>query len=228
MKKILQKKIKNRFVSVAKKSSVRNNKYANAILRDVRDGLSNNCDIHFPKGTKIHIKVVTKKELDSKRRQWLYFATSLDHKTEDSSLALTLFSWYFSWPSWFHFEKVYNGEIFVLRGLERSQFEALVAHELGHLYLKRYPLLSRDLEEGLCELFALLYLKNNLGVEKPPGFWNSLKWRKKVRGRGLQVKLIEREFNSNGSFQNILTLNHDLNLPLPQFVEYCTSKKRNN
>ncbi len=46
----------------------------------------------------------------------------------------------------------------VLRGLPQEQFAGVLAHELGHvwLFVQEIDKLPRDLEEGLCNLFAYL------------------------------------------------------------------------
>lgn len=52
-------------------------------------------------------------------------------------------------------------EMLVLHGLPREHFATIVAHELGHAWLALHVLheLSREVEEGLCELTEYLWLR---------------------------------------------------------------------
>ena len=52
-------------------------------------------------------------------------------------------------------------EIVILYGLPRVHFAAVAAHEFGHVWLfqQEFPQLEPVIEEGLCELFAYLWLQ---------------------------------------------------------------------
>jgi len=52
-------------------------------------------------------------------------------------------------------------EIEILHGLPREHFATIAAHECGHawLFLERFPDLPPLVEEGICELFAHLWLE---------------------------------------------------------------------
>ena len=58
--------------------------------------------------------------------------------------------------------------ILMLHGLPAESFAATYAHELGHVWLfqQHFPELPLQVEEGICELFAHLWLINN------PGPWS--------------------------------------------------------
>ena len=58
--------------------------------------------------------------------------------------------------------------ILMLHGLPTESFAATYAHELGHVWLfqQHFPKLPLQVEEGICELFAHLWLVNN------PGSWS--------------------------------------------------------
>lgn len=51
-------------------------------------------------------------------------------------------------------------EILILAGLPQEHFAAIAAHEYGHawMFLQKFPALPPTVEEGLCELFAYLWL----------------------------------------------------------------------
>ena len=58
--------------------------------------------------------------------------------------------------------------ILMLHGLPAAAFSATYAHELGHVWLfqQHFPELPLQVEEGICELFAYLWLTSN------PGPWS--------------------------------------------------------
>jgi len=53
-------------------------------------------------------------------------------------------------------------QIAVLTGLPEVYLAAVLAHEVGHawMFTKRFPKLPRKAEEGICELFSYLWLKD--------------------------------------------------------------------
>lgn len=57
-------------------------------------------------------------------------------------------------------ERRYLKGIMALRGMSRTAMGAVLAHEYGHCYMfmRRFPSLPMRTEEGMCELFAWLWL----------------------------------------------------------------------
>ena len=57
-------------------------------------------------------------------------------------------------------------DVLLLRGMSRTATGATLAHEYGHCYLfaRAFPSLPLKTEEGLCELFAWLWLGGGLSV----------------------------------------------------------------
>ena len=57
-------------------------------------------------------------------------------------------------------------DVLLLRGMSRTATGATLAHEFGHCYLfaRAFPALPLKTEEGVCELFAWLWLGGGLSV----------------------------------------------------------------
>jgi hypothetical protein len=58
-------------------------------------------------------------------------------------------------------------EILVLYGLPLEHFTAVLAHELGHAYvfIREFPKLSDEVEEGFCEYLAAMWLRGRPSAE---------------------------------------------------------------
>ena len=59
-------------------------------------------------------------------------------------------------------------DVLLLRGMSRTATGATLAHEFGHCYLfaRAFPALPLKTEEGVCELFAWLWLGGGLSVPR--------------------------------------------------------------
>ena len=63
-------------------------------------------------------------------------------------------------------ERRFIKDVLLLRGMSRTATGATLAHEYGHCYLfaRAFPSLPLKVEEGVCELFAWLWLGGGLSV----------------------------------------------------------------
>eukprot|EP00026_Physarum_polycephalum_P008516 Phypoly_transcript_08604.p1 GENE.Phypoly_transcript_08604~~Phypoly_transcript_08604.p1 ORF type:complete len:423 (+),score=46.51 Phypoly_transcript_08604:216-1484(+) len=60
----------------------------------------------------------------------------------------------------FRKDNSWTGDIKILEGYDTTGFEMVLAHELGHVYIKSNKIkFPPDVEEGLCNLLSYLYLR---------------------------------------------------------------------
>lgn len=109
----------------------------------------NRYDFQFESYSKIPVRLVGRDELEenvSKRRRKTYLAGLTSTRIETLNGAET------------HRE---ISSIMALYGLPEDHLGSVLAHEMGHawLFMNRYPVLPKKVEEGICEFFGSLWLK---------------------------------------------------------------------
>ncbi len=90
-------------------------------------------------------------------------------------------------------------EIVILDRLPGEYFATILAHELGHawLFMNQYPTLPKLVEEGLAEMFAYLWLKEQNSNFAPFRIWQmeNNSYRENREGFRIVKNLIEQQYH---------------------------------